>query len=291
MPPTRKDLARLAMSKADEVRDRCDIAPQSAVNVFDLCGERFNPRILVRFKDISMEGLYLRQAKPEIWLGLRPLVRRVYNCAHELGHHVFGHGTTLDELKSEDEDNRVFEPDEFLVDAFAGYLLMPRLAVVNAFRLRGWKPEEAVPEQFFVVSCSLGVGYETLANHAAFSLGLIGNAAFQKLRRTGLPAIREGMLGGPCSGSAASDRHRPHAPDGRHGGRHYHPAADRHDVGESEPHPCGRDAARPALPGVPTRDHASLHPGWAMGRDNSYHAGQVPRPCPVQALPAGGRRR
>ena len=137
MPPTRKDLARRAMLKADEVRDRFDIAPQASVNVFDLCGELFNPKILVRFQEISMEGLYLRQAKPEIWLGLRPLVRRVFNCAHELGHHVFGHGSTLDELKTEGDEDRTFEPDEFLVNTFAGYLLMPRLAVVNAFRLRG----------------------------------------------------------------------------------------------------------------------------------------------------------
>ena len=69
MPPTRTDLARRGMLKADEVRDRFDIPPHSAVNVFDLCGERFNPAILVRFKDISMEGMYLRQAKPEFGSG------------------------------------------------------------------------------------------------------------------------------------------------------------------------------------------------------------------------------
>ena len=51
-----------------------------------------------------MEGLYLRQEKPEIWIGLRPLVRHTFNCAHELGHHVFGHGSTLDELTAEGED-------------------------------------------------------------------------------------------------------------------------------------------------------------------------------------------
>jgi hypothetical protein len=195
MPPTRKDLARRAMLKADEVRDRFDIEPEAAVNVFDLCGELFDPKILVRFQEISMEGLYLRQDKPEIWLGLRPLVRRVFNCAHELGHHVFGHGSTLDELKADGEEDRTFKPDEFLVNAFAGYLLMPRLAVVNAFRLRGWKAEDAIPEQFFVVSCSLGVGYETLSNHAAYSLELIGETAFQTLRRIGLPTIRREMLG------------------------------------------------------------------------------------------------
>lgn len=194
MPPTRTDLARRGMLKADEVRDRFDIPPHSAVNVFDLCGERFSPAILVRFKDISMEGLYLRQARPEIWVGLRPLVRRTFNCAHELGHHVFGHGSTLDELIA-DGDARPFKPDEILVDAFASYLLMPRLAVTNAFRLRGWRPEDAVPEHYFVVACSLGVGYETLVNHSFFSLGLIADLDYRRLVKTDLPAIRRQMLG------------------------------------------------------------------------------------------------
>jgi hypothetical protein len=187
------EIARRAVSKAAEVRDRFDIPAQAAVNVFDLCGELFEPKILVRFKDISMEGVYLRQARPEIWLGLRPLTRRVYNCAHELGHHVFEHGSTLDDLQGENE--RPFEPDEFLVNTFAAYLLMPRLAVMSAFRARGWKAEEASPEQCFVVSCSLGVGYETLATHLSYGLKLISGEASQKLLQTRLPAIRQGLLG------------------------------------------------------------------------------------------------
>lgn len=197
MPPTRRDLARKAMLKADEVRDRFDIPPESAVNVFDLCGEKFSPPVLVRFTDIkSMEGLYLNQAQPEIWLGERPLVRRTFNAAHELGHHVFGHGSTVDELRAEGESARSFEPDEFLVDTFAGFLLMPRIAVLNAFVRRGWKIEPADPEQFFVVSCSLGVGYETLVSHCFFSLNLIAEPDYRQLiKKPGLPAIRRAMLG------------------------------------------------------------------------------------------------
>src|SRR5262245_29305414 len=112
MTPSRTDLARRAVAKAAEVRDRFDIPPNAAVNVFDLCGERFAPAITVRFKDISMEGVYLREDPPEIWIGLRPFTRRVFNCAHELGHHVFGHGSTLDELQGDDAEDRPFNPDE-----------------------------------------------------------------------------------------------------------------------------------------------------------------------------------
>lgn len=196
MLPTRKDLARKALLRADELRDKYDIEPESALNVFDLCGERLDPPVLVRFTDVpSMEGFYLRQDPPEIFLGERPLVRRTFNCAHELGHHVFGHGSTFDKLTAEGESGRSFEPDEFLVDTFAGYLLMPRIAVMNAFHVRGWNAADADPVQFFVVACSLGVGFETLVSHSFFSLELFGNAAYQQLIKTGLPAIRRAMFG------------------------------------------------------------------------------------------------
>ena len=197
MLPTRNDLARLALLKADEVRDKYDIEPESAVNVYDLCGERLDPPVLVRFSDIkSMEGLYLRQEKPEIWLGERPLVRRTFNCAHELGHHVFGHGSTVDELTAEGESGRSFNPKEFLVDTFAGFLLMPRIAVMNAFRLRGWTAEHADPVQYFIVACSLGVGFETLVSHCFLSLNLFGDSAYRQLAKARLPQIRREMLAG-----------------------------------------------------------------------------------------------
>jgi hypothetical protein len=192
---SRTDLARRGVAKAAEVRDRFDIPLNAAVNIFDLCGERLDPKLTVRFKDISMEGVYLRGTHPEIWLGLRPLTRRVFNCAHEFGHHVFGHGSTLDELQEESENEGVFKPDEYLVNTFAAHLLMPRLAVASAFTVRSWKIETTTPEQCFVVACGLGVGYETLANHLAYGLRLAGGSVAAQLLRTKLPAIRRGMLG------------------------------------------------------------------------------------------------
>jgi hypothetical protein len=194
MTLSRTAIARRGVAKAAEIRERFDIAPQSAVNIFDLCGERLEPKITIRFKDISMEGVYLRAKRAEIWLGLRPPTRRVFNCAHELGHHVFGHGSTLDELQSEEAANQPFHPDEYLVNTFAAYLLMPRLAVAWAFSARGWRVANATPEQCFIVACSLGVGYETLANHLVYSLQLVAGSISQRLLGTRLPSIRRGLL-------------------------------------------------------------------------------------------------
>ncbi len=195
MIASRKDLARQAVARAAVVRDRFDIPMNAAVNVFDLCVERYKPKIVVRFQDISMEGVYLREPRPEIWIGLRPLVRRIYNCAHELGHHEFGHGSTFDELHAEGAGPQPFAPNEYLANTFAAYLLMPRLAVTHAFTVRGWKAETATPTQCFTVACSLGIGYETLVKHLAYGLELVSGNVSRTLLGTGLPAIRRGMLG------------------------------------------------------------------------------------------------
>jgi hypothetical protein len=195
MIASREDLARKAVARAAAVRDRFDVPMTAAVNVIDLCLEGYKPKIVVKFQDISMEGVYIRVPRPEIWLGLRPLVRRVYNVAHELGHHEFGHGDTFDELQDESSAPRLFNPNEYLANTFAAYLLMPRVAVTHAFTVRGWKAETATPPQCFTVACSLGVGYETLAKHMAFGLRLPPERVWKPLLDATLPAIRRELLG------------------------------------------------------------------------------------------------
>jgi FixJ family two-component response regulator len=69
----------------------------------------------VRFNNINMEGVYRRGLPPRIHLSARrPLPRRAYNCAHELGHHVFGHGSSIDELREDAKAQPWEDPKEFL---------------------------------------------------------------------------------------------------------------------------------------------------------------------------------
>jgi hypothetical protein len=208
MIASREDLARKAVARAAAVRDRFAIAMNSAVNVIDLCSDHYAPKIVVRFQDISMEGVYLREPRPEIWLGLRPLVRRMYNCAHELGHHEFGHGSTFDELQAEGAAVTAMTMDEFLANTFAAYLLMPRLAVAHAFAVRGWKPEAATPVQCYTVACSLGVGHDTLVKHLAYGLKLVAGRVSRNLMEVSLPAIRRELLGSQATPNLrVIDRH------------------------------------------------------------------------------------
>ena len=91
----------------------------------------------MRFNNINMAGMYQRGLPPRIHLSARPLQRRAYNCAHELGHHVFGHGSSIDELREDAKSQPWDDPKEFLADTFAGFILMPIIGLRRAFSVRG----------------------------------------------------------------------------------------------------------------------------------------------------------
>lgn len=210
MSLTTKDLAYEAMVESIELREKWDREHNGPLDVYMLCKDM---GIKVRFIDVaSMEGIYGRRedGTAVIWLSsLRPLPRRNFNCAHELGHHVFCHGSTVDELvEGAGRTVQAFRPEEFLVNTFAGFLLMPTLGVRRAFACRGWDPQTATPVQIFTVACHFGVGYETLITHLAHSLKAIGLTRADELRKTDPKAIRHGLLGFPVSEPLViADRH------------------------------------------------------------------------------------
>jgi len=185
-------LAEEAKQKAIDVRMDAGLDLKSPVCIYALCAKL---GIKVRFVDISMEGIYLRDAEPKILVSaLRPLVRRTFTCGHELGHHAFGHGSTIDALIEDLEGERAFQPEEFLADSFAGFLLMPIIGVRKAFASRGWVAESATPEQVFTVACEFSVGYETLTIHMAYALKMITPLRANILLKTKPKAIREQIL-------------------------------------------------------------------------------------------------
>lgn len=84
--------------------------------------------------------MYQRGTPQRIHLSsLRPLARRAFNCAHELGHHLLGHGSSIDELRENQLVRPWDVPDEYSADTFAAYALMPTLGLRNAFAKRGLK--------------------------------------------------------------------------------------------------------------------------------------------------------
>jgi Zn-dependent peptidase ImmA (M78 family) len=189
------DLAREALEASLDIRTRAGCELGAAVNVFDVC-QALTPQVRVLFTDFSMEGCYIHSDRPLIKVSaLRPLVRRVFNCAHELGHHAFGHGSRIDELQEDPAANTHSDPEEFLANAFAGFLLMPKIAVRRACTRRGWKMADLMPAQLYTLACHFGVGYETLISHLEYGLREIGTRQAASLKKVRLPAIRRDLVG------------------------------------------------------------------------------------------------
>ena len=159
------------MAAALRMRGSAGFALDEAICVYDLA-ERLG--IEVRFADIpSMEGMYYRASEPAIILSsLRPSGRRAFTCAHELGHHSNGDGTSVDQLVEKPRRSG-FDAKEFAADCFAGALLMPRMAIQRAFTRREWDIEECTPGQVYTVSNYFGVGYSTLVHHMHSGLRLL----------------------------------------------------------------------------------------------------------------------
>lgn len=186
-------LATQGMQTALHIRTVVDADLHSPVCVFDVCDQL---GVQVRFADIaSMEGMYYRGTPARIVIGAkRPLPRRHFSCGHELGHHVFGHGSTIDELE-EAAATSGWQAEEFLVNAFSAALLMPHVGLKRCLSARGTTADQASPREIFSISCNFGVGYETLINHMAYSTRMITEARAKVLRRSSPKEIREQLLG------------------------------------------------------------------------------------------------
>lgn len=181
-------LIKLALAKAYEVRKQFGLDLFQPTNVFDICDDL---GLTVWFVDINMEGMYKSDGQI-VLSSLRPLSRRVYTCAHELGHHLFNHGTKIDELN--DSDNAPYDNDELLVDAFAGALLMPIAGVQAEFAKRNLKPNSSTPLQFYIISSVFGTGYQSLVTHCKVNK-LITNTKAASLQKHTPAKILKEILG------------------------------------------------------------------------------------------------
>ncbi len=190
---TQKALVMKGMQASIRVRTEAGIDLKSPTCVYGLCDAL---GVTVRFNDINMEGMYDREPKPRIHVSaLRPLARRTFTCAHELGHHVFGHGSTIDELRDDQSKNAERPPNEVLADAFAAFVMMPTLGLREAFTRRGLDPNRASALDIYAIACNFGVGQSTLVNHLAYGIGIITPVQRAALGRITPKMIRTEILG------------------------------------------------------------------------------------------------
>jgi Zn-dependent peptidase ImmA (M78 family) len=187
------DLVLKASRKASEIRRANNYTKYQPLNIFDLC---IKLDLTVRFVDVNMEGMYFSQqdgTSPQILIStLRPLPRRVFTCAHELGHHLFGHGDKVDAIA--DEKVAMYDKDEYLVDTFAGNLLMPIAAVLAELAKRNWDINRATPEQVYTISSIFGTGYNTLITHC-YKNNVLNEAMALSLGKSKPATILKNLVG------------------------------------------------------------------------------------------------
>ena len=203
----RRALATQALQAATAARAKAKLDQTGPICIYGLC-ETLG--VIVRFNHINMEGMYQRGIPPRIHLSARrPLPRRAYSCAHELGHHVFGHGSSIDELREDAKARPWEDPKEFIADTFAGFILMPIIGLRRAFSIRGWNPETVTPAQVFTVACEFGVGYTTLLTHLSAGVNMLSRGRAAALQRVTPKALRTVFLGTPAPEPLiVADHHR-----------------------------------------------------------------------------------
>jgi len=191
---SRHALAKQATHAALRLRAQLGRRLEDAVCPYDLVEEI---GVSLRFMSMpSLEGMYHAGRRPLVIVNsLRPAGRRAFNCAHELGHHIFNHGTCVDELLARDEDEERSDPKEFMANRFAAALLMPKVAVERAFASRGWNARAPSPEQVYIVAGYLGVGYVTLISYLQGTLRVMSRVHAMRLRRFAPKNIRAELVG------------------------------------------------------------------------------------------------
>lgn len=184
-------LARRALRGALEVRKKAQVSLSDPLCIYDLA-ERL--KVEVRFQaGASFGGMYAKETQTILVPSERPAGRRAYTCAHELGHWHYKHGTKIEDLE-ELEKGGSDDPDERLVNQFAGHLLMSKWAIERAFKDRNVDPGTARDREIYAIACQFGVGYQTIVKHLRYALGLINPQRMEQLLRSTPKAIRQDLL-------------------------------------------------------------------------------------------------
>lgn len=141
----------------------------------------------LRFVNIpSFEGMYVANQNLVLISAERPEGRKRFTCAHEIGHHVLGHGTVIDEIL--ECGSNAHEEEE--ADFFASMLLMPSSAISRCLMRYDIEANNLTPKECYVFSKYFGVSYLAFVTHIFNNLRLINYRHYQNLKKGKLPDIR-----------------------------------------------------------------------------------------------------
>lgn len=140
-------------------------------------------------KEGDAVGIVLNEAHPEY-------LQR-YTCAHELGHHVLGHASHLDEEEQIESGTPDGLWDELAAQAFAGAFLMPLQALNRVQRRLGVARNRPVAAaEVYLISRELDVSFSAAAWQLVTHNRLDARAAREYVRR-GAAAAKNAIRPGP----------------------------------------------------------------------------------------------
>lgn len=202
------DAHREAMVRAAHLHHDLGLDTTQRIPIFDAID---NMDVMLNVAPLpKLSGAYVRQddAPPGIMVNLQhPLSRQRFSAAHELGHHVFGHGSTLDPEAGEllEVQSGGVPDEEKVAEAFAAWFLMPQSAVRAALARAGvTKPTR--PVDAYRVAVDLGTSYTATVHHMTL-MRLIDSQTDRAWRKVAPAKIKRELAGADTPENAWRDVH------------------------------------------------------------------------------------
>ncbi len=180
------------IKKALKIRLKQKIQIDETFCILDMAKEL---GIEVKFVGIkSLEGAYLKETHTILLSTFRPEGRIRFTCAHELGHFIFQHGDSFDELVDKGATG-TNKREEKMCDIFASFLLMPETTVNSFFHSHDWSINSPNPSEIYAAANWLGASYSSLLNHLYFGLKKIDKRTFDNLVKIQPKNIKSSLSG------------------------------------------------------------------------------------------------
>jgi Zn-dependent peptidase ImmA (M78 family) len=132
-----------------------------------------------------------------------PLALQRYSAAHELGHHLFGHGRQVDRDGEPLRGRPTTTPEEQRAEAFASWFLMPPETAHSAL-LRLGIEQPATELDTYALALRLGVSFRAMCTHLP-SLRLVNRRTAEAWSQLPLKSIKQRLTDEPPPGGWVND--------------------------------------------------------------------------------------
>jgi hypothetical protein len=194
-----------AMIAAAEAHEEARVDSFSRIDVFEAVSElgmKLTFRPLAGCAALYLPSVLGSRPGAVVHVG-HPLALQRFSAAHELGHHVFGHGAQVVREGEPRPRQASPPPEEMLAEAFAAWFLMPPEAAEVALERLGL---DAVrfPDDAYALSLRLGTSFKATCIHLE-SLKQLKRQVATEWSQRALKPVKEAMTTIPPPGGWRND--------------------------------------------------------------------------------------